>query len=158
MLLDFGTFRYMAGTPRRWLSPRYATGKRAKQCGTRPPHGLNTAKLKHTCDSALQEGPECWIQRYQDSNTAHVGSSRDISLDTTAGSVRRCCAVHAGGSAYLPMFQEHGQCALQACCPSAESHPHEQARKARSVCMRCSILSVVRVMLPFEAPVAVWTR
>ena len=108
-----------------------AMGKRAKQSGTRPPQSLNTEKVKHTYDSALREGPKFWIQRYHDFNTAHVGSPRDISLDTTTGSVRRCCAVHVACSACLPMCQEHGQYALQACCTSVESHPHEQAREAR---------------------------
>ena len=65
----------------------FAMAKRAKQCGTRPPHGLNTAKVKNTYDSALQEGDEFSIQRYHDIDTAHVGSPRDISLNTTTGSV-----------------------------------------------------------------------
>ena len=41
-----------------------AMRKRAKQYGVRPAHGPNTAKVKHTCDSALQEGPAFWTQWY----------------------------------------------------------------------------------------------
>ena len=35
------------------------------------------------------------------------------------------------GRACLLTFQERGRYARQACCPSAESHPHEQPREAR---------------------------
>ena len=73
-------------------------------------HGEASQTVRHSpADSTLQEGPEFWKQQYHDFITAHVGSPRDTSLDTTTGSVRRCCAVRVAGSACLPKFQEHGR-------------------------------------------------
>ena len=80
MSLDLGTFQVHGWNTMKValshdVSLCCAMGKRAKQCGIRPPHGLNTY------NSTQQEGPAFRIQRCHDFNTAHVGSSRDISLD-----------------------------------------------------------------------------
>ena len=111
--------RWIWGLSGTWLEHRESPTARSQQRERETHLGLQPLKkaLRSGFSAAMTSTLRMWVPL----------------VTSSTGPVRRCCAVHAFGRACLPMLLEHGRYTRQACSPSAEPHPHDQAREARRV-------------------------